>query len=79
MIAVSIFAVIIRRIAQNQPKDALKAFRRLIYLVLGAGLADYVIFDAIMEANALFFYMDGLAIIFLPLAMVTFISWTIRP
>jgi hypothetical protein len=78
MIAVSMFAVIIQRIERVHPTNALKAFRRLIYLVLGAGLADYVVFDAILNKGAIFFYLDGLPMMFLPLSIVVFVLWTRR-
>ena len=78
LISVTIFAVILRRIERSQPSEAVKALRRLIYLVLGAGLIDYAAFDAILKANAIFFYLFGLGFTFIPLGLITFASWTLR-
>jgi len=78
LISVSILAVILRCVARNQPLEAIKALVRLVGLVLGAGLADYAVFDFIMNAGTISFYMDGLAITFVPLAIVTFVLFIIQ-
>jgi|SRR5215471_10064496 len=75
LIAATIFAVILRRIENKQPQDAIDGLYKLIYLVCGAGLADYVAFDFILNAGAIVFYLGGLSIVFLPCAGVVFVSW----
>ena len=76
LIAVSYFAVILRRIEKNNPKQALKSFSLLITIVLGGGLTDFVIFDVIVNtSNAIWYYLVGLAMVFLPLGIMVFIDW----
>ena len=75
LISVTMLAVILRRIERTQPLEAIKALRNLIAVALGAGLADYAVFDFILKAGALSFYLDGFAVIFLPLGIITVILW----
>jgi hypothetical protein len=78
LISGSIFAVILRRVERKQPLEAIKALFRLAGFVLGAGFADYAIFDFILKADTIYFYMDGLAIAFIPFAIVTLVLWHVR-
>lgn len=76
LISVTIFAATLRRWMEEKPPDTRKALRKLIYLVLGAGLTDYVIFDVILRTNgALPYYLIGLATVFLFLGTWVFIDW----
>lgn len=76
LISVAIFAVILRRVETEKLSEAIKALRRLIYVVLGGGLSDFVIFDFILNSDgALAYYMIGLAFLFLPLGILVFIDW----
>ena len=76
LISVSIFAVILRRLAMEKASEAIKALTRLIGIVLGSGMADYAVFEVIMKSNnGLLYYILGLAIVFLPFGFVVFIDW----
>lgn len=76
VISAAIFAVIVKEIAAENPKQAIKALRRLAYFVLGGGLADYAIFDYVLKSDGtLQYYMIGLASAFLLLALLIIIDW----
>jgi hypothetical protein len=78
LLSVAIFAVILRRKEQNRPTEAIMLLTSLIGTVLGAGAADYIIFDILLQQNAIGFYLIGLATWFLPLGLWVFIDW-MRP
>lgn len=78
LISASILAVILRRVARDQPLEAIKALVRLVGLVLGAGLADYAVFDYILKAGTISFYMDGLATGFIPFAIVVIVLFIVQ-
>ena len=76
LISVTLFALVLRRIEQKNPSEAVGVLKWLIGLVLGGGMADYVIFDFLLESEgALAFYLIGLATLFLPLGLLTFFDW----
>lgn len=77
-IAASIFAVILRRIEKSHPRDAINSLYALIALALGVGVADYTIFDLILENGAIFYYLFGFAWTFIVLALPIFIDWIWR-
>ena len=76
LVSVSIFAVILRRLAMEKSEEAIKALKRLIGAVLVSGLAGFAVFTFIVESsNGLQYYMLGFAIVFLPLGLVVSIDW----
>lgn len=78
LIAVAIFALILRRIEKSKPRDAIKSLYELIGLALGGGIVDYAIFDRILESGAIFYYVIGFAGTFLVLGLAIFIDWLRR-
>jgi nitric oxide reductase large subunit len=78
LIAAVIFAVILRRLEKEKPQDALRALYKLVSLVFGGGVVDMVVFDFILRADAIVFYLAGLVSVFLPLGMSVWIDWTRR-
>jgi len=79
LVAVSIFAVTLRRIEEKEPKEAVITLIKLISIVLGGGLTDFVVFDVIVQENGLVYYMIGLAVVFLPLGLWVFLDWRRAP
>ncbi len=75
LITVAIFALALRRRAYEDTSEAIKALTRLIAIVLGGGLSDYVIFDVIIENGALEYYIIGLGAMFLAFGTYIFIEW----
>jgi len=75
LIAVAIFTAILKREERPYPKDTTKKLWALIGLVLGSPAADYAIFDFILQANGLFYYLGGFAVIFLPFGLYSFIVY----
>jgi hypothetical protein len=78
LIAAAIFAVILRRVEKSKPRDAIISLYNLIALTLGGGIADYAIFDRILLAGAIFFYVIGYGVAFLPFGLIIFIDWLRR-
>ncbi len=77
LICVAIFAVILRRISQKNPSEALKALWKLSSFALGGWGADYVLFDRILSAGGAWqYYLLGFAIVFLPLGVWVFVDWS---
>jgi len=80
LIAVAIFAVTLRRLAERNPSDAIKALQRLIGIVLGGGLIDYAVFDYIVKTSgALTYYALGFGLMFLVLGVPVFNQWRKLP
>ena len=75
LISASIFAVILRRIENNNPSRAVGELTALIGIILSGGAADYVLFDIILQTGGIMFYMIGFSIIFLPLGLLVYKSW----
>lgn len=76
LICVTIFGVVLRRIEQDTPKDAVGTLMQLIAWVLGGGAADYVIFDWILSTDgAISFYLIGFAVLFLAFGIPVFRDW----
>jgi uncharacterized membrane protein len=80
LISGAIFSVILKRVAKDQPLEAVKKLRALMFWVLGGGIGDYVVFDAILQANAIYYYMVGVAVSFIPFAALIlllslFLNW----
>ena len=73
LITVAFFALALRRRAYEDTSEAIKALTRLIVIVLGGGLSDYVIFDVIIKNGALEYYIVGLTAIFLAFGTYIFI------
>ena len=78
LICVAIFAVILRKFDEKKPKDITRALVRLLLVVMGSGLSDYVVFDAILKSDkGIEYYMIGLAVVFLPLGLWVLIDWLV--
>ncbi len=75
LISVTIFAVILRRLEERNSKEAVRTLTKLIYVILGAGLTDYVIFDVIIKCGALEYYIMGFTVVFLSLGFLVFFDW----
>ena len=79
LITVAIFALALRRRAHEDTSEAIKALTRLIAIVLGGGISDYVIFDVIfdviIENGALEYYIIGLSAVFLTFGLYVFVEW----
>ena len=78
LLASAIFAVILRRLEASNAIEAIKALMNLVVLSLGGGIADYAIFDYILQAGAISFYIAGYATVFLFFGSIVFISWLRR-
>ncbi len=75
-ISVAIFAVILRKVAEKRPSEAIRALKALVSIVLGGGLADYVVFDWILSSGgALSYYLVGFAFVYLILGGWVFLDW----
>ncbi len=79
IIAAAMFSVILRRIEHSSPTEAVKALRSLIYLLLGSGLGDLVIFDFILRQSAIEYYLLGLGAAFVPLSLTVYFDWRRGP
>lgn len=80
LIAVAIFAVTLRRVAERNPSDAIKALQWLIGFVLGGGLVDYIVFDYIVKTSGtLTYYAIGLSLMFLVFGVPVFNQWRKLP
>jgi NhaP-type Na+/H+ and K+/H+ antiporter len=77
-IAAMILSVILRRLEESKPKEAIKALYNLLAYALGGGLTDYVVFDYILEQGAIAFYMIGFAVTFVPFSAISFYDWRRR-
>ena len=75
LIAVTIFAVILRRLEERYPKEAFTKLVMLIGLVLGGGTTDYLVFDWILKSSGVTFYIVGISAVFLPLGMWNYLEW----
>jgi len=76
LIAVTIFAVILRGIEKNSPSEAITALKWLIFTVLGGGASDYLVFDVMLKTGgAIVFYLAGLSMVFLSLGFLIFFDW----
>jgi hypothetical protein len=76
LICVTIFTVILRRIEEKKPYDAVRALTKLIYIILGGGLTDFVIFEVIFGTKeAIKYYLIGFTIVFLLLGFWAFKDW----
>ena len=75
LITVAIFALALRRRAYEDTSEAIKALTRLIAIVLGGGISDYVIFDVIIENGALEYYIIGLGFMFLTFGTYVLVEW----
>lgn len=76
LICTTVFAVTLRRIEEKNPSEAIKALGWLISIVLGGGLADYIVFDFVIKSGgAIAYYMMGLAVVFLSLGLLVFFDW----
>ncbi len=76
MISVTIFAVILRRLEEKKPREAVRALKSLIPVMLGGGLTDYIIFYLIIKTSgALVYYIFGFSLVFLLLGFLVFLDW----
>ena len=75
LISATNFAIILRRMEQDDPDGARKALIQLLVTVLGSGLGDFIVFDIILGNGVVQYYMLGAAALFLPLAIWVFIRW----
>jgi hypothetical protein len=75
LIAVAIFAVILRRIEARHPEQAIRSLVRLAGLCLGGGLSDFVVFDLILKGGGTSFYLLGFSMAFIPLGLIIFLDW----
>ena len=75
LITVAIFALALRRRAYEDTSEAIKALTKLIAIVLGGGLSNYVIFDVIIGNGALEYYIIGLCAMFLTFGIYVFVEW----
>jgi uncharacterized membrane protein len=73
-IGATIFGIILRRISESQPGEAIKQLYRLISLFVGVGFGDYVIFNYILSSGAIVYYMLGATVTFLSIAVPVFFS-----
>jgi hypothetical protein len=75
-ICAAIFAVILRRLEESNRGEVKKLLALEIFLIVGGGLADFVIFDLIIRSNfGIVSYLWGFSCIFLPLGLLTFLDW----
>ena len=74
IVSVFILAVTLRGIEESN-QTAINNLYALIYLLLGSGVGDYVIFDLMLRSNAIDFYMIGVSGSFIVLAVPVFIDF----
>ena len=75
LVAVAIFAIVLRRLEESKPGDAIKRLYELVGLVLGAGLTDHILFDYMLQSHAIEYYISGFSAVFLILGLVVFFDW----
>lgn len=75
VLAFAIFYIILLRLSEKQPQEAIKHLYKLIGLPVGGGLGDYAIFDRMLSSGSIAYYMQGLAVTFLVLAIWFFVPW----
>lgn len=75
LIAATIFGVVLSKFSEKDSKQAIQALYKLVGLSLGAGVADYLVFDYIFRAGALPYYLIGFAVMFLILGIITWVAW----
>jgi hypothetical protein len=78
LIAVSIFAVILIGLDQNNTRQTVKALKRLATWSAGGAISDTIFFDYILEQHAIVFYMTGYVLMFLVAGSPVFFSWVKR-
>ncbi len=74
LIIVAIFALALRRRANENTSAAIKVLRALIPIILGGGFSDYLIFDVIIKNGALEYYIIGLSAVFLTFGILVFVQ-----
>ena len=80
LIAVSIFAVILKRYGKRNAAEAIEALKKLTYLVLGGGTGDFVVFDLMLKSGgAIVFYVLGFAATFLLFGVPVYLDWRRKP
>jgi len=75
LLAAAIFAVILRRLEKSKPRDAIRSLYNLVTLSLGGGVIDYAIFDSVLQAGAIFYYVIGYGVAFLLFGSIIFLDW----
>jgi len=78
LMAAAIFGVILRRLEKSEPKYAIRSLYNLTALSLGGGFSDYAIFDRILQAGTIFFYVIGYGVAFLLFGAVILFAWLRR-
>lgn len=78
VIAVTIFAVVLKRIEDNNPQGAIRTLTTLIGTSLGGGGSDFAVANVFLHQNGIPFYVMGFTALFLALGLPILFQWLRR-
>lgn len=75
VLCATFFAVSLRRLAEQDIRQFREGVAWTLGALLGGGLADYALFDWMLQTAALDMYAFGVGVTFLPLSLAIFRDW----